>query len=237
MAHTDGFEVATIDDTIEAQQVASVAEKVFYDLNDDIFGSDQLQELIQLESLADNTKPNYLRLPDNASRINKAEVLYNTSTDVAEIKMSSIEYLSPTDFLAYIGSRKVSTTNEIVTDYSGYRMVIENEQAPKYYTDFDDEHLVFDAYDSTVDSVLQASKSGILTTVQRVFTKTDSYVIDFPEWMHSTYLNAVMSEASMALREEPLPTIARLARIGIIKARKKERIGSNSRATMDYGRK
>ena len=44
-----------------------------------------------------------------------------------------------------------------------------------------------------------------------------------------------MAEASAALREEPLPTIARMARIGIIKARKKNRIGE--RATIiNYGR-
>ena len=44
-----------------------------------------------------------------------------------------------------------------------------------------------------------------------------------------------MSEASAALREEPLPTIARMARMGIIKAKKKTRIGDRQ-PIINYGR-
>lgn len=234
--YTDGFRVSTIDDTIESQQVASIAEKVFYDLNDDIFGNEQVQQLIQLTALADNTHPNYLKLNDSSNRIKEDAVMYDTSTDVSEIQMTEIDYLPPLEFLEQIGTRKTSTTNEIITDFSGYRMVIENKEAPEFYTSFDDEYLVFDAYDSDVDSTLQSSKSGILTTVQRSFTQSDAYEIDFPEWFHTTYLNAVISEASIALREEPNLLADRKARIGIIKARKKQRIGTPTKYRRNYGR-
>lgn len=234
--YTDGFRVSTIDDTIESQQVASIAEKVFYDLNDDIFGSEQLQQLIQLDALADNNYPNYLKLPDDANRIKESVVMYDTSDDVSEIEMTEIDYLPPLEFLEHVGKVKTGTDTQTVTDFSGYRMVIKNDKAPQYYTDFDDEYLVFDSFDSSVDSTLQKSKSGVLTTVKRSFTPSDTYEIDFPEWFHTTYLNAVISEASAALREEPIPTVARLARIGIIKARKKQRIGTPTRYRRNYGR-
>ena len=235
MDHTDGFRISTIDDGIESQQVASIAEKVFYDLNNDIFGSNHLESLVQLEALADSTKPNYLRLPDEASSIKHDAVMYDISSDVANIEMKEIEYLTPLDFLELIGKKKASTTNQIVTDFGGYRMTIDNDAAPQYYTSFNDEHLVFDSFDSTVDSTLQSSKSGVITQLQRSFTQSDTYVIDFPEWFHTTYLNQVMAEASAALREEPLPSIARMARIGIIRARKKNRVGEREH-TIDYGR-
>ncbi len=235
--YTDGFRVSTIDDTIESQQVAAIAQKVFHDLNDDIFNNEQLQELIQLEALADNTKPNYLRLPDDVSRIKESKVMYDISEDSAEIKMVEIDYLPPLEFLELVGNTKVDTDNEIVTDYSGYRMVIPNEQAPQYYTDFDDEYLVFDAFNSTVDSTMQSSKSGVLVNQRRSFTQSDTYVIDFPEWFHTTYVNALISEASIALREEPNVLADRKARMGIIKARKKQRIGtSDSKRNRGYGR-
>ena len=235
MDHTDGFRISTIDDGIEAQQVASIAEKVFYDLDNDVFGNSKLESLIQLEALADSTRPNYLRLPDDALDIRDDVVMYNTSKDNTEIEMTKIAYLSPIEFLELIGRKKVKTTNQIVTDFNGYRMTIDNNKAPQYFTSFDDSHLVFDSYNSAVDSTLQQSKSGVITQIQRSFVPSDTYIIDFPEWFHTTYLNQVMSEASAALREEPLPTIARMARMGIIKAKKKTRIGDRQ-PIINYGR-
>ena len=235
MDHTDGFRISTIDDGIEAQQVASIAEKVFYDLNNDVFGNSKLESLVQLEALADNLKPNYLKLPDDALDIRDDVVLYNTSKDNAEIEMTEIAYLSPLEFLNLIGKKKVSTTNQVVTDFNGYKMTIDNNKAPQYFTSFDDSYLVFDSFNSAVDSTLQQSKSGVITTIQKSFVPSDTYIIDFPEWFHTTYLNQVMAEASAALREEPLPTIARMARLGIAKARKKTRIGERQ-PIINYGR-
>lgn len=242
MDATDGFRASSIDDTIESQQLASISEKVFHDLNTDVFFSGLTEKLIQLESLADSTKPNYLRLPDIASRIKDSKVMYNiASGDVGAttLNLKEMEYMRPQDFLDYLGQRSTNQTNtQIVTDFSGYQMVIPNKTAPQYYTDFDDEYLVFDSFDSDVDSVMQSSKSGILTSVQRSFVQSDTYIIDFPEWFHPTYLNAVIAEASEMLREEPIFSVARKARIGILKARKKQRIGRDGLDTRkrNYGR-
>lgn len=232
---TDGFRVSTIDDGIEAQQIASIAEKVFYDLDEDVFGNRHLESLVQLESLADSEKPNYLKLPNNASDIRHDAVMYNTSQTNDEIEMREMIYITPLEFLEKLGKIKAKTTNRLVTDFSGYKFRVATNKPPEYYTSFDDEYLVFDSYDKIADDTLQASKSGVITKISRSFTQSDTYIIDFPEWFHPTYLNAVMSEASAALREEPLPSISRLARQGIIKARKKNRIGQRITAK-NYGR-
>ena len=240
MDSTDGFRVSSIDDTIESQQVSSIAEKVFNDLVNDVFDNGLSENLIQLESLADSSKPNYLRLPDTAMRISNSKVMYNITDGEASsstLNFREVGYMKPNDFLDWVGSRSTNESNtQTVIDFSGYQMVIKNNKAPEYFTDFDDEHLVFDSFDSDVDSVLQSSKSGILTSVQRSFTQADTYVIDFPEWFHPTYLNALIAEASEVLREEPIFSIARKARMGILKARKKERIGGAATGNRSYGR-
>lgn len=242
MDYTDGFRVATIDDTIESQQVASICEKVYQDLNNDVFNNSLTETLLQLDSLADSTKPNYLKLPSTASKIKESKVMYNVATGAAgatTLNIKQIPYMRPQEFLDTMGLRSTNQTNtQIVTDFSGYKMVIQNKSAPQFFTSFDDEHLVFDSFDSDVDSVLQSSKSGILTSEQRTFTQSDTYIIDFPEWFHTTYLNAVIAEASEVLREEPIFSVARKARAGIAKARKKERIGSQGIETRrrKYGR-
>lgn len=233
--YMDGFRVSTIDDTIESQQIASIAEKVFYDLVEDVFNDEKMSDLIQLESLADSTKPNYLKLPERANRIYESSVMYNTATD-GSIEMTEIDYMPPKDFLSYIGKRELDATSQLVTDFSGYVMVILNDQMPKYYTDFDDEYLVFDSYNSGVESTLQGTKSGVLTKVRRTWTTDESYEIDLPDWFHPTYLNTVISEVSMTLKEEPNPLAARKARSGLIKARKKQRIGTPNKYRRNYGR-
>lgn len=233
----DGFRVATIDDTIESQQIASICEKVYNDLSNDVFSSDVNQTLLQLDALADSAKPNYLKLPAGIIHVVDNKVMYNISEDVSGLDMQEIDYLPPQEFLDLVGARDDSLPNsQIVTDFSGYKMVILNKKAPQHYTDFDDEFLVFDAFDSDVDSTLQSSKSGVIATVQGTFTPSDSYVIDFPEFFHTTYLNAVIAEASAVLREEPIFHAARLARTGIIKAKRQQRIGIEDRRLKRYGR-
>ena len=242
MDYTDGFRVSTIDDTIESQQVASICEKVYHDLNNDVFNNSLTENLVQLEALADSTKPNYLKLPTTSSRIKESKVMYNVATGASgasTLNLKQIPYIRPQEFLDTMGQRSTNQTNtQIVTDFSGYQLVVQNKTAPQFFTSFDDEYLVFDSFDSDVDSTLQSSKSGILTSEQRTFTQSDTYIIDFPEWFHQTYLNAVIAEASEVLREEPIFSVARKARNGIAKAKKKERIGSEGLDTRkrSYGR-
>lgn len=242
MLATDGFRVSTIDDTLESQQVAGIANDVFEDLVNDIFDNSNTQNIVQLESLADLTKPNYLRLPDTAMKIKESKVMYNVATGATgstTLKFNEITYMRPQDFLDHVGNRSTNTANtQVVDDFSGYKLVIKTNSAPQYYTSFDDEHLIFDSYDVAVDAVLQSSKSGVLVSEQRVFTLSDTYVIDLPEWFHPTFRNAVIAQASELLREEPIFSLARKARMGILKARKKERIGTEGLDTKkrSYGR-
>lgn len=242
MDYTDGWRVSTIDDTTESQQVAGIAEKVYLDLRNDVFETTLTQEIIQLEALADSTKPNYLRLPDSVIHTMESKVMYNITNGASgnsTLKFQEIKYMRPQEFLDLVGQRSTLQTNtEIVTDFSGYQMVIFNKKAPEFYTSFDDEYLIFDAYDSDVDSTLQSSKSAIVASIQGSFTQSDTYEIDFPEWFQSTYQNAVIAEAAEALRGEPLFSIARKARLGVMRARQKMRIGAKGVNTKRrfYGR-
>jgi len=236
MDYTDGFRVATLDGSLESQELVSIAEKVFYDLDLDIFGNTKLEKLIQLESLADSTKPNYLRIPDDATRIKESRVMYDVSDDVTKITMSQMVYMTTSEFLDRISNVPTEDNTQTVTDFGGYKMKIYNDRAPQFFTSFDDEHLVFDAFDLEVESTLQQSKNGIITSQSSSFVPSDSYIIDFPEWFHVTFLNEFMAEASIAIREEPLPRIEKKAKAGIVKARLKQRVGKRTR-TINYGRK
>lgn len=243
MDATDGFIVSDIDDTIESQQVANIAERAFHKVTNDVFSTNLTQTLVQLDALADSTKPNYLKLPTDVQHVLESQVMYNKSTGdpgATTLNLVQITYKRPQDFLKEVGQRSTNQTNtQIVTDFSGYKMVIQNKTAPEFYTSFDDEYLVFDSFDSDVDSTLQSSKSGIIVTKQRVFTRSNTYVIDLPEWFHPTYESLVLALASEYLRGEPLITDVRDGRKGLIRARKKQRIGTKGVDTKrrSYGRR
>lgn len=233
---TDGFRVSTIDDGLESQQVAAIAEKVFHDLNNDLFENSLNERLIQLESLADSTKPNYMKLPTEVLRPRDGVIMYNKATGSEVLNLQPVYWKDPVEFLIDVGPVDSDTPNtQTVTDFGGYKFNIYNNKQPSCYTSFDDEHIVFDSFDSAEDSVLQASKSGVVVSIQRTFSRDDAYVIDFPEWFHPTYLNSVIAEASAMLREEPIPSVARLARVGVIQARNKQRIGKQH-TKRKYGR-
>lgn len=232
---TDGWSVNSISDTVEAEQVSLIAQEVFYEVVNDITDWKFKQKLTQLESVADNTKPNYLRIPDNFRRVKYSVINYDkrtgNSSDSA-ISYSEVCYLPPEDFMRdIINIRSTQVANTVqITDYSGVKLLIKNNSHPTYCTSFDDEYLVFDSWDDDLEDTLQASKSQVIVNVERPFSITNDYVIDLPDDFIPTYLSLVKSRASEYLRQEPLFTDARRGRAGMIKYRKThQKIGVTGR--------
>lgn len=238
---TDGFRVSDLDDTIESQQVAKIAEDVFYEVIQDTFHNSLSKDIIQLEALADSTKPNYLKIPDTVANVHESTVYYNVTTGASgesTLKWNKITFLHPNDFIEKVRHRSTEADNvSTITDFSGVKFVIKTNKAPEYCTSFDDEYLVFDSYDSDVDSTLQQSKSGILATVEPTFTISNTFVIPLPLWFHPTYVSLVKARASEYLRGEPLFTDTRKGTMGLIKARQKMRIGNTKFQRKKYGRR
>lgn len=222
---TDGFPVNSIDDTEEAQQVANIAEIIFDEVIADIRDWGRARQLVQLDALADSTKPNYLRLPTDVMRLNESVIRYNKATGDAgdsTLRYEEVCYLRPDDFLEHLNARSTNSTNtQIITDFSGVQFVIRNKQPPKHYTSFDDDYLVFDSFDNDVDTTLQASKTQCVATVEKTFSKTDTYSIDLPNWFQPHYAQLVRARASEYLREEPLFSDKRKGEAGLIRARTK----------------
>lgn len=240
MDATDGWRVATIDDVLESQQVAGIARDVFHEVVNDIFYNSLSTNIVELEALGDSTKPNYLKIPDTVSNIHESKIRYNkyNGTSGSTISYRDVTYLHPQDFLDHVRHRSSAASNtQTVVDFSGVDFVIVNDRHPQYCTSFDQVYLVFDSFNSDVDSTLQKSKSQVLASVQRTFTMSDGYEIDLPEWFHPTYVSLVKARASEYLKGEPLPSDVRNGKIGLIRARNKLRIGNSKFRKKGYGRR
>jgi hypothetical protein len=191
----DAEEVSSIGDTIESQQIADEIKTTYYDN----LGNFEIRSRfvpIQLEALADPTdRPNVLKIPDEVDTIEW--IKYNKGT-VADPDYYDVCFLSPEDFLEIIEGRVTTTgTNLITVKFNGSDAVpyqIINNAYPTYYTCFDDEYIVFDSYNASVDSTLQNSKSFAWAEVLPSWTVSDTFTPD----LHSKFFPLLLAEAKSA---------------------------------------
>lgn len=200
LSNIDGDEVNSITDTFESEQVATILKNTFIAMSSNRDWPTH-SDIIQIPSYGDVTKPTHMKLPDGVKRIkslmyDKAD-LNDTRTMYREVK-----YISPDAFL-----RKTNLENsdldevDVVTDPSGVKLLIRNDTHPTYYTSFDDRTLVFNSYNSSVDSSLQESKTQALVDIMPVWQTSDDFIVDLPDVAFSAFFNEALSAASLRLRQ------------------------------------
>lgn len=192
--------VNSISDTIESMQVAQIVRRTFYNLYNDRVWPHTAQ-LLRINSSADGDKPTHMILDEDLIHLDW--VKYDVRTDPTKsINYKVMQYKSPEDFLTYVMQRDSTDANVItVMDYNGTPLLIRNDVMPTCYTTFDDEHLVFDSWDNTVDSILQQSKTQAFGISEPEFLLEDSFVPDIPMKAFPYFVNEAKSTAFLKVKE------------------------------------
>lgn len=196
----DSDEVNHIDDTIEAQQVAQIIKTCYYEMLSHR-NWPHMRKLIQIEASGDLSRPNYLILPENLQELSyfkydKAKI------DAVDINLQDVVFKEPDDFLRYVSGRKSSADNvETIIDPTGTKILIFNDQAPSYWTSFDDTYLVTDAYDKAVDDTLKKSKTQAQAYMIPIWNRIDSFVPDLPAEAFPALLEEAKSTAFITLKQ------------------------------------
>ncbi len=226
LSDMDSDIVNSISDTDESEQVARIVRTAYENITTTI--DIPTEELITtLIGLSNTSKPNYLQIPTDIGHIHWLKYDKKTTVDT-DTQYSEVIYLSPKTFHDQISVRDESATNvDAITDFNGTKLLIVNDVAPTYWTSFDDKYIVFDSYDSSVDTTLQQSKTLVSTTKVKTFTLTDSFVPDLPD----TYFPWLKAEAK-ALAFAKLKQISsssdeRMARRFLINATSKDNKRTN----------
>ena len=196
----DSDSVNSIDDTIESQQVASIVRDCYNEIINNR-NWPHLRKLTQLDALNDLTKPTYLRLPNETKELIffKYEV---QKQGVTKIEQKEIRYKEPDAFLRYISQRNSDLPQTIETvDFSGVRLLINNNTAPQFWTSFDDYHIVCDSYDVTIDDTLKQSKTQILAYIEPTWIHTNSAIPNLPSEAFSSLLEEAKSTAFFTLKQ------------------------------------
>lgn len=202
----DSEAVNSISDTVEAQQIASVIEDTFYN----IIAAREIPEhkqLLQITSLSNNAKPTHFLYPTNTKEIER--LFYNVGTSGAN--WVEIYFVDPLDFLNRMDEQATGVV--VVTDVAGGTpLYIRNDRMPSYYTSFDDNHIVMDAYDASVESILQQSKTRAYGTVYPTFSQTDDFEPDLDEPMLQYLLAEAKSTCFSLFKSGSDPKVEQAAR-------------------------
>jgi hypothetical protein len=167
----NGDSVTSIDETVEAEQVAELVKHVYSDIIVD-FPWFHKRSFINLEV---TTTAHLMKIPDGVEQL-LGDVIYYDDDPVYWMKPEAMK-----DMLA---KRDKTLAN---VDANGAI----NDKAPKYWSSFDDVNVVFDSYDGS----LVSSLTSIWTTKFPSAPVLGTDIPDLPHDLHMTLLHGVLAEA------------------------------------------
>lgn len=191
-------EVNSINDTVEALQVAGIIKSTYYNIID---GRDwpHLYQMFVLDSFSDVDKPTHFHLPDNV--IDVEWLKYNTKALVGDKEaFRDIQYKTPKEFMNILDARASTESYvTVVEDDSTIELNIYNDRQPSFFTSFDNENIVLDAFDNALESTLQGSKTQGYGKVYPTWTMSDTFIPDLPTQSFSYLLNEAKSTCFLRL--------------------------------------
>lgn len=197
----DSDEINTISQNTESLEVADIIKECYFN----IVGESDLPEqdgIFSLEASTDNTRPVVMTVPDNVLEMTK--VTYNTNT-VNDPAWAHIPYVSLSNYLERANSYDITSTNvssmTIETNGSSFVIKFENNRPPKVYTILNDNMLLFDAYESDVDSTLQTTKTLCFGSVAPEWRMEDTFVPDLDARQFQLLLQSSKAQAFVELKQ------------------------------------
>lgn len=214
LSSMDSDEVNSINDTVESQQVVEVIKTVY----DDIISRGDLNSnktLFNLVASTDITKPIIMTRPDGVDRMDWVKYDCRKLVDTVP-NWAMINYLPVDNFIDYMHQWNQNYTyiqqfDHLVNGYT-IRFTFRNDIAPKYYTSIDDTTLMFDAFDNTVDSTLQSSKTICYGFKATTFVRSDTFVPELLPQQFQLLINEAKSLAWAELKQTQHPKAEQSAR-------------------------
>lgn len=192
--------INSIDDTDEAGQVATIVKST-YDAMIANRNWPHTARVVNLVAYTDNLLPTHMSIDEEIKEM--ISVYYDKRKDgETRIRNDEVQWKDPDDFLRYINKRDSDSADvTTVNDPSGVKLLILTNKAPTYFTSFDDNTLVFDSYDSTVDSTIQASKSTARAYIIPDFEISDTFIPDLPKEAFPALIEEAKSKAQFKLNQ------------------------------------
>lgn len=200
LSDMDSDIINSIDDTDEAGQVAQIVKSTFEAMISNR-NWPHTKRMINLIPSGDSNFPVYMTIDEDIKEM--ISIFYEKHRDGdTRLRYDEVFWKDPDDFLRLTNKRDSDSVNILtIIDPTGVQLLIQNDRSPTWYTSFDDETLIFDSYDSTVDNTLQASKTQARAYIMPEFELTDTYIPDLPKEAFSALIEEAKSKAQFKLRQ------------------------------------
>ncbi|MND20265.1 hypothetical protein D3C87_989710 [compost metagenome] len=207
----DSDEVNSIDDTVESSQVAQIVRSTYEAMMSNRNWPHQ-KRLLTLTPSGDSSLPTHVTMQEEVKEM--VSVRYNTAKATeTRLFYKPVLYLDPDNFLRYTNSRNTDDSNiDVIYDSIDVPLLIRNDQAPRYFTSFNDNTLVFDAYDKSVDDTIQASKIQATGYIMLEWSHVDDFIPNLPAEAFTALLEEAKSRCFVKLKQQTDPTAATEAR-------------------------
>lgn len=198
LSSMDSDEVNSIGDTTESRQVAEIIKTAYFN----IIGRADLPEhqtTFGLDASTDNDYPVLMFRPDNVSRIEW--IKYDISEPSEDANYAYVTILPLDQFMDMINYLNTDENYVNVYQIDGRTFAYRNDKHPSYCTIYRDYQILFDSYDSTIDTTLQESKTLCFGRTRPAFLMEDSFVPDLDDAQFPLLLNEAKSLAFLELKQ------------------------------------
>jgi hypothetical protein len=238
----DSDQVNSVSDTTESLQVLALLKTCYFDLvsNGDI---DRDYDLYQLQASGDSTKPVTMFLPATVNNVQWVKYDYQT----LENPHPNFQIVKPVELYDFITmATNLNPTDTNVTTYTlntnggSFTLYCRNDVPPQYYTSTNDNQIVFDAYDQTVDTTLQASKTMVFGQQNFPWSDTDNFVPPLDDQQSQQLLHMLKALAFAELKQTPHVKAEKAAKdIEIMQQSTKHKVlpQTYQNTTYDFGRR
>ena len=194
----DGQMVESIEDTREAMQIAQCIKETYEHL---LYTRDikARSNLVQLHSASDLTQPTKLFFNDDVCQIDILKY-YDKERD----KYHDLQWLDPTVFLDRVLDRNPNKSNivNVTEPNSGVRYNVYNDRCPKFYTSFNDNEIILDAWDSSQTDTIVETYTVAYGLIMPEFKLEDTFVPDLAPQHFNLLLNSARVQAAYELNRE-----------------------------------
>ena len=201
----DCDEVDSINDTVESLAVANVIKECYFD----IVGKLDLPEkesIFQLTPSGDSAKPTLMFLPEDV--LNLQRIKYNNAS-ISDPNWYDLNYLPWDDFLDIQNGLSTTETNvgtlTIVEDGHTFTFKYRNDVLPQFYASFDYHTLLFDSYDSSVNTTLVGTKTMCFGSIEPEFTMSDTFVPDLDAQQFQLLLQSAKAQSFVEFKQVQNP--------------------------------
>ena len=201
LSEMDSDEVNSLDDTIEAGQVATIIKNAYMAMCSNRNWGDE-KNLATLDHVGVIEMPTHMLIPEDIKQLDYL-AYNNVKRGTEQDEYTTVKYKTPDQFLKMVQNRPSSNPDhyQAVTDFSGVKLFIRSNHPPEYWTSFDDVHIVCDSYDKTEDTTLMTSKTQAMVVRGPKWEYREDFVPKLPAEAFAALLAEAKSIAFISLKQ------------------------------------